>query len=85
MALLLAAGFEDGQQGFDEAATGFTLGAEREFAPEDCVAQRAFATVVRWFQARDFQKQPELIEACEQFIAQGNGRSCRHRCPSSRV
>ena len=74
MALLLAAGFDDGQQGFDKAAAGCALGAEREFAPDDCVTQRAFAAVVRRFQARDFPEQPQLVETVEQFIAQGNGR-----------
>lgn len=74
MALLLAAGFEDGQQGFDEAAAGLTLGAERKLAPDDGVTQRAFAAVVGRFQAGDFQEQPQLVEAGEQVIAQGNGR-----------
>jgi hypothetical protein len=38
VAVLLTAGFEEGQQGFREAAGGFALGAERGLTQNDRVA-----------------------------------------------
>lgn len=37
----LAAGFDDGQHGFHEAAAGFALSAERQFPPDHGVPQGA--------------------------------------------
>ena len=41
VAVLLSAGFEDAEQGLDEAAARGALGAEAELAPDDGMAQRA--------------------------------------------
>ena len=74
MSVLLAAGFDDGEEGFDEAATGVALGAEREFTPDHRVAERLFRAVVGRFDTGDVGEGPELVETFEQAVAQ---RDCR--------
>lgn len=56
---LLSAGLDDGEHSVDEAAAGGALRAEGEFAPDDGVAQGAFAGVVRRLDAVVLEELPE--------------------------
>ena len=61
VALMLAAGF-------DEAATGFTLGAEREFAPDDCVLVQ-----------RELEFRPVAVSEWEEALCRGKCGVVPHR------
>ena len=65
IAFLLAAGFDDGQQGFDEAAASGALGAEGEFAPDDGVAQHLLRAIIRRLNTGVIKEHPELVPAIE--------------------
>ena len=67
--LLLAAGFDGGQQGLDEAAAGGALGAEREFPPDHGVTQRPLRRIVRRLDIVNFQKRPQPVAMVTQFPA----------------
>ncbi len=88
---LLAAGFDDGEERFDEAAAAFALGAERQCPPDDRVTQRLLRAVVGRFDTGDVGEGPELVEAVEQTVAQRDRRRVgtllplRPGCPPSRV
>ena len=64
-AFLLAAGLDDRQQGFDEAAASGALGAEGEFAPDDGVAQHLFRAIIRRLNTGVGEEHPELVPAVE--------------------
>ena len=70
IAVLLAAGFDDGEQGLDEAAAGVALGAEREFAPDHGVAQDLFGAVVGRLRTGVGEEHPELVPAIEEVRAE---------------
>ena len=78
----LAAGFQDGQQGLDEAAAGGAWGAEAELFPaileaslrDDRMTQREFGGVVgRVESGLSFGEAPEVVVALEQARAGGCG------------
>ncbi len=77
IAFLLAAGFDDGQQGFDEAAASGGLGAEGEFAPDHGVAQDLFGAIIRGLDSGVSEEYSELLPAIKQVSAQGLGPSVR--------
>ena len=85
MALLLAAGFDDGQPGFDEAANGVALGSGREFAPNDGVTKRAFAAVVRRLQPGISRNSRSWLKRANRSLHKETIGTWRHRCPSSMV
>ena len=58
-ASLLPAGFDDGEHGFDEAASASAVRAEGELAPNDAVSQGAFADVDRGLDSRAIHESPE--------------------------
>ena len=66
---LLAAGFEDGQQGFEEAAAFRALGAEAEFAGDHGGTQGSFAGVVGRFDAVVIEERPQPAAMLEEFLA----------------
>ena len=66
---MLAAGFDSGEHRFDEAAARGALRAEGELAPDDGVPQRAFAGVVRRFDAVVLEKGPKPVAMRVQFAA----------------
>ena len=63
IAILLAAGFDDGQQGLDEAAARGALSAEGEFAPDHGVAQDLFGAIICGLDPGVSEEHPELIPA----------------------
>ncbi len=65
IAFLLAAGFDDGQQGFDEAAAGGALGAEGQFAPDHGVTQHLFGAIIGRLNTGVAEEHPELVPAVE--------------------
>ena len=60
IAVLLAAGLDDGQQGFDEAAAGGALGAEGQFAPDHGVAEDLFGSIISRLHTGVGEEHPEL-------------------------
>lgn len=64
----LAAGFDDGQHGFHEAAAGFALSAERQFPPDHGVPQGALAGVVRRFDALHVDEGPQPLAMPPEFV-----------------
>ena len=65
---LLAAGFDDSEEGFDEAAALFALGAEGKFPPDDGVSQGALAGVVRRFDALHVDEGPQPLAMPPEFV-----------------
>ena len=66
---LLAAGFDDGEHGFDVTVASFALGAETQFSPDDSVTQAAFGSVVGRFDVRVFEKRPQVVSVVVQLFA----------------
>ena len=69
VAVLLAAGFDGGQQRFHEAAAGSALRPERELPPDHGVTERPLRRVVRRFDAVHFQERPQPVAMVTQFPA----------------
>ena len=68
-AVLLSAGFDHGEQCFDETASGGALGAEGKFPPDDGVAERTLGGVVGGVDMFVVDERPEVVEMVEQFRA----------------
>ena len=73
VSLLLAAGFDGGQQAFHESATVGALGAERQVFPDDGVAQRAFGRVVGRLDIRAIHEPPQVALIGQQFTTRRSG------------
>ncbi len=69
IARLLPAGFHDSQNRLDEAAAARALSAEGQFSPNDGVAERSLADIVRRFHPFDIQECPEPFTMVVQFAA----------------
>ena len=70
VAVLASAGFDDGEQSFDESAAGRGLRAEREFSPDDGVPQRLLGGVVGRLDAGDIDEGPEVFLVLDEFPAE---------------
>ena len=81
MAVSLAAGFDDGQQGLDEAAAGVAVGAEGEFAPDDGATQDLFGAIISGWDSGVIGEGPELVPAIKQIAAQSLGPRVRGQHP----
>jgi hypothetical protein len=73
-AALLPTGLDHRQHRFHEAATGGALCAEGKLAPDDGVTQRAFARVVRRFDAFATDEGPEPVAMLVQFPTHADQR-----------
>ena len=70
VALLLAAGLDDRQQGFHDEATSGALGAEGQFAPDHGVTQHLFGANIGRLHAGMGEEHPELVPEVEQVLTQ---------------
>ena len=69
-AFLWAAGLDDGQHRFDEAAAGGALGAEGEFAPDHGVAEDLFGAIIGRLNTGVGDEHPQLVPAVEEVGAE---------------
>ena len=74
VAVLLAAGFDDGQQSFNESAASRALGAEAQLTPDHGVTHGTLSHVVCGLNSHMMTKRPQRIIAAQQFLA-----GCRSR------
>lgn len=65
--VLLAAGFDGGQQGFDKPASLFALGAETQLSPDDRMTQAAFRRVIGRLDALHLKKCPQPFTVIEKL------------------
>ena len=70
VAVLWAAGLDDGQHRFDEAAAVGVLCAEGEFAPDHGVADDLFGAIIGRLNTGVGQEHPELVPAVAQVRTQ---------------
>ena len=85
VAALAAAGFDDGQQTFDELAPRSRLRAERQLSPNHRVAQRLLGRVVgRLSDAVVVHEGPQVVFVFDEFLAKAvRQRGCSNRARQS--
>ncbi len=74
VATLLATGLDHREHRLHETTAAGTLSAEGELAPDDGVAQHAFANVVRRFHTFTTNECPEPVAMVVQFAAHADQR-----------
>ena len=70
---LLTAGFDDGQERFDEATALSVLGAEAEFTPDDRRTKCSLADVVGGLDAFVVEERPQSAAVLQQSLAGARG------------